>query len=1226
MPSRSRLNLLLIALTLFTTVVDVAIGQTSGLQTSFEQAEPGSFTTLNSSIGLWKTVQGRVLVDDQHASSGTQCLQLAGGPNSSVELIPYEQTKTDGYLAFKAERWTKRSPFSFRVEKCSNGNWSEIYNGDKRIRVGRPFLSSVDVQLADPNITKLRFTVTSPANTGILIDDLRIAPAAPQKITNVEVVPLALPALVGTDYSALLKLKIETTGRKNPISLNKIRFGLSDETSPNDVAGMRVFFTGSASTFLTTTPFGDLTKPASKTEVAGQQTLVEGANYVWVACSLNTTANIDHRVGVVCEAVTFSNAKTFRLQPNASVQNIGVAVRNRGLDGVHTYRIPGLATTKRGTLIAVYDVRHRSSRDLPGDIDVGMSRSTDGGRTWEPMKVIIDMGDDPTFRYDGVGDPTVLVDKTTGTIWCAATWSHGNRSWVGSQPGLKPEQTGQFILVRSDDDGPSWSKPINITRQVKKPEWSFLLNGPGKGITMQDGTLVFPAQYQDPPNAEDEVANRLPHSAFIFSRDHGTTWQTSTAAYDDTTESQIVELEPGQLMINCRYNRADKRVVMTTTDMGRTWTEHSTSRKTLVEPRACMASLINVGRELRQLGVSGQYIDRNDFLLFSNPDSIKGRDHITIKASLDGGKTWPREHHLLLDEERGAGYSCMTMVDGETVGILYEGSQAHMTFQRVKLADILAPPKNQKTSNPSQATFRSASTIDKPVGSTGVRFARTFGDHMVLQANQPIRIWGHASPRKAVTVRLGMLSTKTTSSKSGYWQASLPKQKYNSRPQVLEATSEGTTQTVRDVLVGEVWLCAGQSNMEWPLKQSDGGEGAIAESADPMLRLMNFAGSARGGASVYDEAILARLAPNRFSSGEWLVAGPTSSASFSAVGYYFARQLRAKLDCPTGMINVSIGGTPIESWISSEALSTHPELNSMMSGNWLTNPVLDEWCQTRAKLNMKRVLSGELVAPSDQNGPNHSFKPGFMYTAAVAPFVPMSIRGVLWYQGESNAESPDRVRQYDLAFPLLLNSWRQAFRNPDLPVAFVQLPAMGRVHWPLFREHQRRCLSRLSNVGMAVTIDTGQRNNVHPRQKQVVGNRLAAWVLARTYGHSGPAAGPLFESARYADRDVVLSFDTDGDSLTTTNGKPPNNFELAGDDGVFHPATAIVSSNTIRLTSDQVAKPKNARYAFRDFPEPKPNLSNSHGLPASPFTTETLAASTESPTEAVRLPESNARK
>ena len=287
--------------------------------------------------------------------------------------------------------------------------------------------------------------------------------------------------------------------------------------------------------------------------------LAEGENTVWIAVGLKADADIDARVGVHLREVSLSNGQTIELDAPQSLQRLGVAVRQGGDDGVHTYRIPGLATTNQGTLIGVYDVRRRGGGDLPGDIDVGMSRSTDGGRTWEPMKTIMDMGNDPRWRYDGIGDPAVLVDRNRGTIWVAATWSHGNRSWIGSGPGLSPEETGQLMLIRSDDDGVTWSEPINITSQVKKPEWCFILQGPGKGITMQDGTIVFAAQYQDPPDKK-----RLPHSTIIYSKDHGKTWQVGTGAFDDTTESQVVEIEPGVLMLNCRYNRKGTRVVMTT--------------------------------------------------------------------------------------------------------------------------------------------------------------------------------------------------------------------------------------------------------------------------------------------------------------------------------------------------------------------------------------------------------------------------------------------------------------------------------------------------------------------------------------------------------------------------------------------------------------------------------------------------------------------------------------
>jgi N-sulfoglucosamine sulfohydrolase len=277
---------------------------------------------------------------------------------------------------------------------------------------------------------------------------------------------------------------------------------------------------------------------------------------------------------------------------------------------------------------------------------------------------------------------------------------------------MKPEETGQLMLVRSDDDGVTWSKPINITAQIKKPEWCFILQGPGKGITMADGTIVFAAQYQDPPNKR-----RLPHSTIIFSKDHGKTWHVGTGAFDDTTEAQVAEIEPGVLMLNCRYNRESRRVVMVTRDMGRTWTPHPTHRKALIEPRTCMASLISIDGE--RTGKPGAR------LLFSNPNSLAGRNHITIKSSNDRGLTWPADSQLLLDEWGGAGYSCLSMIDDKTVGILYEGSRAQMAFQRIKLADIVtAAPKKQSRKKPNVLLIVSEDNGPE-LGCYGDLYART---------------------------------------------------------------------------------------------------------------------------------------------------------------------------------------------------------------------------------------------------------------------------------------------------------------------------------------------------------------------------------------------------------------------------------------------------------------------------------------------------------------------
>jgi sialidase-1 len=343
-----------------------------------------------------------------------------------------------------------------------------------------------------------------------------------------------------------------------------------------------------------------------------------------------------------------------------------------------------LVTTNNGTLIGVYDIRRNSGTDLQEDIDVGMSRSTDGGENWEPMKVIMDMkewGGLPN-NQNGIGDPSVLVDRTTNTIWVAAVWAHGHpgqRNWWASKPGVEPAETSQLVLVKSEDDGVTWSEPINITNQIKKMEWYLLLQGPGKGITLKDGTFVFPAQFKD--------KEQMPHSTIIWSKDQGKTWNIGTGAKSNTTEAQVIELNDGGLMLNMRDNRneTDKsetngRAVAVTYDLGKTWKTHATSNGVLKEP-TCMASLIK-----EDFMVEGKM---KSLVLFSNPNSKFGRHHITIKVSLDDGKTWPEKYHRLIDSGSGSGYSCMTKIDDKYVGILYEGSQADLIFQKFSIDEIL---------------------------------------------------------------------------------------------------------------------------------------------------------------------------------------------------------------------------------------------------------------------------------------------------------------------------------------------------------------------------------------------------------------------------------------------------------------------------------------------------------------------------------------------------------
>lgn len=411
----------------------------------------------------------------------------------------------------------------------------------------------------------------------------------------------------------------------------------------------------------------------------GEQKLFPGYNFFWVSIEMQPSASLHTKIMADISQVK-ADGKIIpckSVEQKDVIRRLGVGVRHAGDDGSAAFRIPGLVTTNKGTLLGVYDVRYNSSVDLQEHIDVGLSRSTDGGKTWEKMRLPLSFGEYGGLpaAQNGVGDPSILVDTKTNTIWIVAAWTHGmgnQRAWWSSHPGMDLNHTAQLVMAKSTDDGKTWSKPINITEQVKKPEWYFLLQGPGRGITMDDGTLVFPIQYI----GED----RIPNAGIMYSKDRGETWHIHQHARTNTTEAQVAEVSPGTLMLNMRDNRGGSRAVYTTTDLGKTWKEHESSRTALIEP-VCMASLISVKAKDNVLG--------KDILIFSNPNMTNARKNITIKISLDGGYTWSPEHQLLLDEGENWAYSCLTMVDKETIGILYESSVAHMTFQSIKLKDIV---------------------------------------------------------------------------------------------------------------------------------------------------------------------------------------------------------------------------------------------------------------------------------------------------------------------------------------------------------------------------------------------------------------------------------------------------------------------------------------------------------------------------------------------------------
>lgn len=522
-------------------------------------------------------------------------------------------------------------------------------------------------------------------------------------IDTVRVKETQLPILIERSDNQLIYVRVDA---KHSEKLTQLALSLSSQTNLSEIQAIKLYYSGTETAqrdgkiFYYPTEYlkrdipgmthranssysievGRVNSPKSyDLQFNCDQPLVKGVNYFWVSIEMKKKTSLLSALSMSNITVQLDNQSAPLLKEPivTDIHRMGVGVRHAGDDQVIAYRIPGLVTSNKGSLLAVYDIRYNSGVDLQERVDIGLSRSANKGQTWEPMRTIMSYGTHgglPTGQ-NGVGDPAILVDNQTGTIWTIAAWTHGmgnHRAWVSSQQGMDKIQTAQLVLSKSSDDGKTWSQPINITEQVKDPSWYFLLQGPGMGITMADGTLVFPIQYID--------SMRVPNAGIMYSKDRGENWKIHNHAHTNTTESQVAEVEPGVLMLNMRDNRGGSRSVYITRDLGQSWEPHVSNRSALQES-VCMASLIKVEAKDNALG--------RDILLFSNPNTKKGRHSITIKASLDGGVTWMPEHQLLLDEGHGWGYSCLTMVDRETIGIIYEGSQAHMLYQNIPLSDLI---------------------------------------------------------------------------------------------------------------------------------------------------------------------------------------------------------------------------------------------------------------------------------------------------------------------------------------------------------------------------------------------------------------------------------------------------------------------------------------------------------------------------------------------------------
>ena len=492
-------------------------------------------------------------------------------------------------------------------------------------------------------------------------------------------------------------------------------------------------------------------------------------------------------------------------------------------------------------------------------------------------------------------------------------------------------------------------------------------------------------------------------------------------------------------------------------------------------------------------------------------------------------------------------------------------------------------------------------------GGDAVALDPIFSNSMVLQRDMKLPVWGTAAAGHEITVTFNGAAASAVADAQGRWLVELPAQTASKTSRELKVLAGGEPRlTVSDVLVGEVWLCAGQSNMEFRCDQEATWTTESAGAALPHVRLRNMGYAGQGvGATGYSAAVVARqTATDFYNASSWAAASATTAAPFSAVGYFFGKEIRNALDVPVGLINVSVGGSPAEAWMRRAIIPP-----ALTAPGWITNNTnLEPWCNGRATVQLGGNIGS---APGDDMGPNHSFKPAFLWNAGPARLAPFAIRGVLWYQGESNALShigetnPKwRVDQHETLFPLLVNDWRAQWGQGNFPFLVCQLSSISETsydshYWPEFRDYQRRATALLPNMGLAVTSDIGASANVHPTNKRDVGRRLARWAQRYTYGDATALPCPLPTIATRTGSTVTINFQHTGPALSTSNAAAPASFELAGADGVFYAANATIVGQSITATSSSVPTPVKVRYAWQPFSGG--NLVNSAGLPASTF-------------------------
>lgn len=468
----------------------------------------------------------------------------------------------------------------------------------------------------------------------------------------------------------------------------------------------------------------------------------------------------------------------------------------------------------------------------------------------------------------------------------------------------------------------------------------------------------------------------------------------------------------------------------------------------------------------------------------------------------------------------------------------------------------------------------------------GLKMPLLYTDNMVLQREVPLTIQGTANAGDQVTVSIADRQMKTKVGPNGKWSVTLPPLKAG-EPYTLKISTNQKVLQYHNVLAGEVWLCSGQSNMEFMLKQASTARLDIPRAADQELRLYDMKARWRTNAVEWETTVLDSLNHLQYyKDTEWKECAPETVSDFSAIAYYFGKMLRDSLKVPVGLICNAVGGFPTEAWIDRTSLEYHfPAILK----DWTQNDFIQEWVRGRAALNIKKSVN---------NRQRHPYEPCYLYESGIRPLEQYPIRGIIWYQGESNAHNWEA---HEALFKLLVNAWRKNWNDDCLPFYYVQLSSLDRPSWPWFRDSQRRMLNEISDIGMAVSSDHGDSLDVHPTCKQPVGERLARWALNKTYLKDIVPSGPLFRSADVRGEKVYLSFDY-GQGMRSSDGKSLRCFEVAEFEGIYYPATAEVVGEQVKVYSKEVRNPRYVRYGWQPFT--RANLVNRAGLPASTFRAE----------------------